>query len=123
MHTHDFDSSASFEHARDAVEAAFSEEDVVAALGAYADDNGELALQVFPHELRSAAGVASLAVELARLGMRRGLEDDRDWRKLETLFARASVRIAELQHPAFDARAQLARFSRTASHRPPATSR
>lgn len=99
MHNANFDSTVSFEEARDAVESACSVDEVVAALGAYADESGELAPKVFPPELRSRDGVTSLAVELTRLGMRNGLDEDREWRDLETLFARAAVRISELLHP------------------------
>lgn len=88
-----------FEHAREAIESASSEDEVVAALGTFADETGKHALQVFPRELRSTEGVASLAVELTRLGMKNGLDEDLEWRDLETLFARAAVRVSALQSP------------------------
>lgn len=90
----------SLEHAIEAIETASSVDEVVAVLARHADAAGELAEQVFPPELRNAAGVSSLALELARLGMKRGLDEDRDWAQLEVLFARAAVRLSQLSDPA-----------------------
>lgn len=108
-----------FEHALDVMESALGVDEVVTALGDYADDAGELALQVFPPGLRTSEGVTSLALELKRLSLKRGLDVEPDWTELETLFARANVRISELLHPGAISRASLRDSAGSTRNRPP----